>query len=111
MAGKAAVELKYGIPGFGGRADFSSVYDNLLSWADGEAIYGFDLQTGYREVPESTGYLQHQVVSHRMAEYYQQANKLLTENRSLLDGIAEMIAKKRYLTSDDIREIRKPNAA
>ena len=106
LAGKAAVELKYGIPGFGGISDFSNVYDNLWSWADREAVYGFDLHTGRREIPGVTELIQQQVITHRMAEYYQQAKKLLVENRTLLDGIAEELAEKRYLISSDIQKIK-----
>ena len=32
--------------------------------------------------------------------------KLLTDNRSLLDGIAEALSEKRYLTGDEIRQIK-----
>ena len=108
LAGKAAVEVRYGTPGVGGMMDYRSAYFSLRELFVHEAVYGFDLIGGTvsKKDSEINMYHQHMVISHRIAEYYQQAKKLLTDNRSLLDGIAEALSEKRYLTGDEIRQIK-----
>ena len=106
LAGKAAVEVKYGTPGTGGELDYNDVYHELHEWLVREAIYGFDLVSEYRTDSDTIQFRQQQVITHRMAEYYHQAKKLLTENHALLDGIAEALSEKRYLIGDDIRRIK-----
>ena len=72
-----------------------------------EALYGFDLVCGAvgRSEPEISS-RQQQAITRRMAEYYHQAKKLLTENRALLDSVAEELSVRRYLIGNDIRRIR-----
>ena len=108
LAGKAAVEVRYGTPGVGGRLDCRSAYFALKELFVHEAVYGFDLIGGVvsRVDSDIDIYRQHQAIAHRVAEYYHQAKKLLTEHRELLDGIAEELSEKRYLISDDIRRIK-----
>ena len=108
LAGKAAVEVRYGTPGVGGMMDYRSAYFSLRELFVHEAVYGFDLIGGTvsKKDSEINMYHQHMVISHRIAEYYQQAKKLLTDNRSLLDGIAEALSEKRYLTGDEIQQIK-----
>ena len=108
LAGKAAVEVRYGTPGVGGMMDYRSAYFGLRELFVHEAVYGFDLIGGAvtKKESEINMYHQHIAISRRLAEYYQQAKKLLTDNRSLLDGIAEALSEKRYLTGDEIRQIK-----
>lgn len=108
LAGKAAVEVRYGTPGTGGELDYKRAYAVLQDWFVNEAVYGFDLLSSSRGRSESDLMLYHeqQAITHRLAEYYQQAKKLLTENRALLDRIAEELSEKRYLISDDVRRLK-----
>ena len=107
LAGKAAVEVRYGTPGVGGRTDYRKAYSCLWDLSVNEALYGFDLVCGVlgRSEPEISS-RQQQAITRRMAEYYQQAKKLLTENRALLDRVAEELSVRRYLIGDDIRRIK-----
>ena len=108
LAGKAAVEVRYGTPGTGGELDFKRAYAILQDWYVNEAVYSFDLFSSSRGRSESDlmQYHEQQAITRRLAEYYQQAKRLLIENRALLDRIAEELSEKRYLIGDDIRRIK-----
>ena len=75
LAGKAAVEVRYGIPGVGGMMDYRSAYFGLRELFVHEAVYGFDLIGGTvsKKDSEINMYHQHMVISHRIAEYYHSA--------------------------------------
>ena len=76
-----------------------------------EAIFGFDLLDGRYATSDRYNDTLQQIITHRVAEYYHRAKRLLAENRGLLDSIAEALAEKRYLDSDDFRRIKSDCAA
>lgn len=106
LAGKAAVDVKYGTPGTGGEMDFRKASTELWDLTVNEAIYGFDLFNSGRNNSDIALYHQQQAIGRLMSEYYQKAKRLLTENRALLDSIADGLSVKRYLISDDIQQIK-----
>lgn len=111
LAGKAAVDVRYGTPGVGGERDFDAAYEMIRDLMSNEAVCGFDLLDGGYATSDRYDDTLQQIASHRLAEYYQQAKRLLAENRDLLDGIAGALAEKRYLISDDFKRIKADTAA
>lgn len=71
-----------------------------------DKIFGFDLLDGRYATSDRDDDTLQQIITHRLAEYYHRAKCLLAEHRDLLDGIAEALAKKRYLISDDFKRIK-----
>ena len=106
LAGKAAVDLRYGTPGIGGESDFDFAQQIIRDLMTDEAICGFDLLDGRYATSDRYDDTLQQIITHRLAEYYHQAKRLLAENRCLLDGIAEALAEKRCLISDDFKRIK-----
>ena len=105
LAGKAATELLLGLVDAGCGEDLMEAFRAVNRLADDLCAYGFD--TFIRgEASQVLLVKKENIVSMQINKYYQQAKKILTENRAFLDALIEALLTKKTLTQRDIREIR-----
>lgn len=107
LAGKAAVDVKYGVNSIGTISDNSTAYHTLSKLYQEECFADFRLyQTEFMDDSDTQNHIAHQIVTIKMAEYYQKVKHLLTQNRDFLDRLAEALAANCYLTLSDIQRIK-----
>ena len=107
LAGKAAVDVKYGVNSIGTILDNRTAYHTLSKLYQEECFGDFRLyQTELLDVSDTQNHIAHQIVTIKMAEYYQKVKRLLTQNRDFLDRLAEALASNCYLTLSDIQRIK-----
>ena len=105
LGGKAAIEVVCGQVCVGCTDDVGDAFRLVSKLVDDFCAYGFETFT-YR--PSSEGLLakKNQLVSKEVNRYYQQAKRVLIENRQFLDKLANALMKKKTLLQKDIKEIR-----
>ncbi len=94
-----------GLVDVGCRDDISEAFDVARNLVDPLCAYGFDAY----ELGSSTEVLRQkkeQLIANEIAKCYQQAKKILIENRMFLDKTIEALLEKKTLTQKDIKEIR-----
>ena len=107
LAGKAATELVFGKTDVGCRSDLKRAFFITDRLVDDLCAYGFDTYTGHSGLSsEALLGKKDQVAAMEMNKYYQQAKKVLADNRDFLDKITEALIEKKMLTRKEIQEIR-----
>ena len=105
LAGKAASEIVLGMVDVGCADDLAGAFRRVERLVDNFCAYGFDTY----EDPHSSETLRakkEQRIAEKMAEYYQAAKSLLSENRAFLDKVIEELMRSKMLRQKDIRKIR-----
>lgn len=105
LAGKAATEIVLGMVDVGCADDLAGAFRRVERLVDNFCAYGFDTY----EDPHSSETLRakkEQRIAEKMAEYYQAAKSLLSENRAFLDKVIEELMQKKTLRQADIKKIR-----
>ena len=107
LAGKAATEVVYGITDVGCNSDVHRAFDIVQRFVDNYCTYGFNTFEGisHRE-PEYLEQTRATIVSYEMERYYQQAKKLIIENRTYLDSVAKELFDKKVLLARDVQRLK-----
>ena len=105
LAGKAAVEVVYGIPDIGAQVDLENAYNIVERFAAELHIYGFDGHSDYDDSEYWHSAKNHRI-TYELERYYRQARQIIVENRTFLDAVTDALIAKRTLTFKDIAEIR-----
>lgn len=105
LAGKAATEIKFGETDVGAKSDISRAMDIATRFIDDYCSYGFD---SWEERESSDGLLRRKETQVRteITRYYQQARKILVDNREFLDKLAVALVERKTLVGKDIQAIR-----
>ena len=105
LAGRAAVEVVYGIPDVGSEYDMKKAYDSIEHFVTELHLYGFDTHTIYDDSDYWNSSKNYRI-TYELERYYKQAKKILIENRAFLDDVIEALLSKQTLTFKDIAQIR-----
>ena len=105
LAGKAATELVFGKTDVGCTNDLGRAFHITNRLVDDLCAFGFDTYTGPDSSEAIKGKME-QIVAMEMNKYYQQAKKILAENRMFLVKLTVALVEKKMLTRKEIQEIR-----
>ena len=115
LAGKAATELVFGVCDPGTDSDITRAFSITSRFVDDYCGNGFTFWEGeaFHAGGDSSNNLKSRkeiAIQLKMEEFYQQAKKLLIDNRDKLDKLAKALVKKDILVSSDITGIIYGNA-
>ncbi len=105
LGGKAAIEVVCGQVCVGCTDDVGDAFRLVSKLVDDFCAYGFETFT-YRQSSEWLLAKNNQLVSKEVNRYYQQAKRVLVENRKFLDKLTDALMEKKTLLQKDIKEIR-----
>ena len=105
LGGKAAIEVVCGQVCVGCTDDVGDAFRLVSKLVDDFCAYGFEIFT-YRQSSEWLLAKKNQLVAKEVNRYYQQAKRILIENREFLDKLADALMEKKTLLQKDIKEIR-----
>ena len=105
LGGKAAIEVVCGQVCVGCTDDVGDAFRLVSKLVDDFCAYGFEIFT-YRQSSEWLLAKNNQLVAKEVNRYYQQAKRILIENREFLDKLAGALMEKKTLMQKDIKEIR-----
>ena len=107
LAGKAATEIVYGITDVGANSDIHRAFDIVQRFVDNYCTYGFNTFEGVsHKEPEYLEQTRATIVAYEMESYYQQAKKIIIENRKYLDSVAKELYNKKVLLAKDIQSLK-----
>lgn len=106
LAGRAAVEHKFGLLDGGCSRDLSSAFDAVRHMVEDLCSNGFSLYSAGMEDSEDLHARLDQVVASEVDRYYRQAKQILAANSEFLEKLAAELLVKRLLTEQDIRRIK-----
>lgn len=105
LAGKAAIEIKYGNMDMGCGTDMYHAHWRANDIVDNMCGYGFDthlIEKSGEAVKDRKDYLTAKI----MENYYKKVQKILMDNLEFLDCVASELLEKRVLLRKDIRRIK-----
>lgn len=105
LAGKAAIEIKSGDVDVGASSDIRRAFEIVYRFIDNYCSYGFESYENYEGSNDLLARRSTQVQT-EIARYYQQARKILINNREFLDKLANALNNRKTLISREIQEIR-----
>ena len=105
LAGKAATEIVFGDVDTGANNDLCRAYDLVQRFADEYCSYGFGYWTERSSSPIRLLRNEDRIAAD-IEEYYAKARKILIENRSFLERLANRLQEKDTVVSSEIREIK-----
>lgn len=105
LAGKAALDVVYGMPDMGCEADMHKVFDKVSEFVDNNCTIGFD--TFERENP-SQCLLEKKdmLIAAEVDRYYLSTKRIITENREFLDNIKEALMDHNTVTYREIQYLK-----
>ena len=105
LAGKAAIEVCYGVIDPGANDDLKRAFDIVHRFVDHYCSYGFG-QFVFDQFP-SNGVLDRRDsrVAAEMEHYYAQTKQLIIENRETLDKLTNRLVEEKTLLGDQVQEI------
>ena len=108
LAGKAAVELRFGRPASGCGSDLSKTEELLREGMEQSSIYGFDTfnPNGYGGSSDLLS-RQEAVLSAEMTRYMYIAKDIILKNEEFFDKITDELLEKKVLLYSDIQRIKK----
>lgn len=108
LAGKAAEDEMYGIDGGSSESDIESVFDSILYSVTKRGSCGLShikFKNGFSAQSDKLNESQERAIYSLVDEKLQEARKLVSENRKLLDALASKLSRQGYLVRSDIEEI------
>ena len=105
LSGKAAIEIVYGKIDVGCNSDLQDAYRYVDMIVDNFVSYGFD-KFERPKVSNELYVRKENSIYQELEKYYQEAKKILMENREFLDRVADELLKKKTLLYTDIDKIR-----
>jgi cell division protease FtsH len=107
LAGKAAVDLAFGVADLGCNSDIDDAYCTERGMIIEDAIRGFDTFDGsYGTRSEKYKEEVDRKTAERLTKLYEDVKKILAENRPLLDALTDALMESDYLTAKDIAGIK-----
>lgn len=106
LAGKAATEVKYGEVDVGANSDLHRVFDIVTRFVDDYCSYGFESWQEAREASNNLFSRRETQIYTEIARYYQQARKILVDNREFLDKLAQALVERKTLIGKEVQAIR-----
>ena len=110
LAGKAAVELNYGICADGCETDIRKAYNEIRDEVSEKGSIGFGMVdvSNYRfpNPSESLNSRNESVVQAELERYFYKAKKIIIENKEFLEKVVEALLEKDALLASDIAKIR-----
>lgn len=107
LAGKAAVEICYGVIDTGANSDLHRAFDIVHRFVDHYCSFGFSqfvfAQTSSNEVLDRRD----SRVAAEMEHYYAQTKQLIVENKDKLDKLIARLVEEKTLLGDQVQEIIK----
>ena len=107
LAGKAATEVVYGTTDIGCNNDIRRAFDIVERFVDDYCSYGFNNWEG--NICDESSELEQRrktIMTYEMERYYQQARKLIIENRKYLDAVAKELFDKKVLLAKDVQRLK-----
>ena len=105
LSGKAAIEIVYGKIDVGCNSDLHDAYRSADMIVDNCVAYGFD-KFERPKVSNELYVRKENAIYQELEKCYQEAKKILMENREFLDKVADELLKKKILLYTDIDKIR-----
>ena len=105
LAGKAATEIVFGKTDMGCNSDMHNVFDTVSEFVDDICALGF-------EAFEGSNPSQHlleakdRLIASEVARYYQEAKRILVENRGFLDAVVDELLEHETITYRDMQRIK-----
>lgn len=105
LGGKAATEIKLGVPDVGIGSDIKRAYDIVERFVDGYCVHGFDK---FQRKSSSPTLLEKKedFIHSELNRYYLKAKQMIAENIPLLDKIVDELIAKKTITSNDIQALK-----
>ena len=106
LAGKAATEIIYGVSDTGCHRDLDNAFGTISEFIDNLCTMGFE---AHRNGDDPSAFLlekRDRLVASEMERYYQQAKKIIVENRRFFDKFVEELLIHKTLTYKEIQELR-----
>ena len=106
LGGIAAIEQKFGAFDIGGSRDLEQAFDDTRNLVVTTCISGFHLHSKGFEDSEALRFEQEKATAAEIEKFYKKAKEIISLNYEFFEKIAEALAKKKLLTTDDIQEIK-----
>ena len=107
LAGRAAIEVVYGVTDVGANNDIHRAFDIVERFIDNYCTYGFTNWEGNTtNVPVGLEEKRMNYITCEMERYYQQAKKIIIENREYLDSVTKELFDKKVLLARDIQRLK-----
>ena len=105
LAGKAATEIILGVTDVGCNSDLNHAFRLVAKFVDDLCALGFD-SFGFREESDYMRETRDRRVANELEKYYQEAKRMIVENRRLFEHFKKYLLAKKTLTYSDIEMIR-----
>ena len=107
LGGKAATEIVYGEVDVGSQSDMDRAFAIVRRFVEDYCMFGFNTYM-YKYIDHSDNFfgVQENQISLEISRYYQEAKKILVENREFLDELAKALVEKQTLRAKDIKNIK-----
>ncbi|MBQ9361775.1 MAG: AAA family ATPase [Lachnospiraceae bacterium] len=104
LAGKAAVEVTFGIADAGAWSDINSAYESVKKCFTELCFFGFnDIEDGAQmSYPDSD----RMRMAAMLERYYQEAKRIIAENREFFNAVVKALTDKQTITYKDIEKIK-----
>ena len=106
LGGRAATEIKYGETDVGAKSDVRRAYDIVNRFVSDYISSGF-VYCNHQHVSNDFVSREELQISSDLERYYQQARKLLIDNREFLDKLAVALVERKTLTNKDVQQIKR----
>lgn len=105
LGGKAATEIVSGEVDMGSNSDINRAFDIIERFVDNVCAYGFDsfVRGDSSSIPSEN---RDRMIVKEIEKYYQEAKKVLIDNRAFLDELTKELIDKQTLTGSDILRIK-----
>ena len=105
LAGKAAIEVIYGVVDTGANSDLQRAFNIVHSFVDDYCSYGFSqFVFNVNSSNELLGRRDSRVAD-EMDRYYPQTKQLLIENKNKLEALASKLVEEKTLLGDQVQQI------
>ena len=106
LGGAAAIEQKFGIFDAGCDRDLDFAFDRTRDLVVNNCVCGLHLHKNMFEDSQRLWSEQEQAVSAEVEKYYRKAKEIISLNMEFFDKVAAALAKKRLLSTVDIKQIK-----
>ena len=106
LAGAAAIEQKFGVPGCGASSDYSQAFRVVRRLVEDDCICGFHLHDSTYGNSEELNSKIEQATAAKIEEYYRKAKEIIALNSEFFEKTANALAKKKLLTAPEIQAIK-----
>lgn len=106
LAGRAAVEQKFGICDTGCTNDLEDVFEKVYDMVVRDCKLGFHFRGCFFNDSDSLKERQENAIADEVTKYYSKAKEIISSNIEFFDSIAAELLNKKILFSNDIKRIR-----